>query len=334
VIVAGPGGRPAAIRTSGLSKRFGRVVALDGLDLEVPAGIVFGLLGPNGAGKTTTIRLLTGLARPTAGTARVAGIDVSSGDPVRLRRRIGVLDQDPRFYGWMTGRELLLFVGGLLDMEGDELRTRVGETLERVGLTDAADRRIGGYSGGMHQRLGIGQAILGRPEVVILDEPVSSLDPEGRRDLLALVGELRETSTVILSTHVLSDVERVCDRVAILDRGRLVTETAIDDLLARFALPSYRIEADPGQAPALEALAARLRDLAWVTGATRIGDALRVMVASEHEAATGLLPVVAEAGIAVAGFERERPTLEDAFLRLVGRNGAGDGTAAGGEASR
>ena len=313
-------GRAPAIRTSGLSKRFGSVVALDGLTLEVPAGIVFGLLGPNGAGKTTTIRLLTGLAHPTAGSARVAGIEVLAGDSVRLRRRIGVLDQEPRFYPWMTGRELLALVGSLLDLEGADLRSRVAETLDRIGLADAADRRIGGYSSGMRQRLGIGQAIIGRPEIVILDEPVSSLDPEGRRDLLALIGELRETSTVILSTHVLSDVERVCDRVGILDHGRLVAETAIDDLLARFALPSYRLEADPGQVPALEALAARLRSVAWVSGATRSGDSLRVLVADERSAAAGLLPAIAEAGLRVVSFERERPTLEDAFLGLVGRD--------------
>jgi ABC-2 type transport system ATP-binding protein len=309
-----------AIRATGLAKRFGPVVALAGLDLEVPRGIVFGLLGPNGAGKTTTIRLLTGLARPSAGSARVAGVDIASGDPVRLRRRIGVLDQDPRYYAWMTGRELLAFVGGLLDVDAADLRARVGETLERVGLADAADRRIGGYSGGMRQRLGIGQAIIGRPEIVFLDEPVNSLDPEGRRDLLALVGELRETATVILSTHVLSDVERVCDRVGILDRGTLVAETAIDELLARFALPSYRLDADPGQAPALEALAGRLRGLGWVTTVTRTGDALRILVADERAAAAGLLPIVAEAGIVLRAFERERPTLEDAFLRLVGRD--------------
>jgi ABC-2 type transport system ATP-binding protein len=321
-----PTGRtaPATVTCRGLTKRFGGgqgVLALDRLDLDVPAGSVFGLLGPNGAGKTTTLRLVTGLARPTGGTVAIDDRPIGS-DGATAARGIGVLDQEPRYYGWMTGRELLSFVGGLLDLEGVDLRGRVGETLERVGLADAADRRIGGYSGGMRQRLGIGQAILGRPEIVILDEPVNSLDPEGRRDLLTLIGELRDVSTVILSTHVLSDVERVCDRVGILDRGRLVAEQGIDDLLARFALPSYRLEADPGQGQVLEALAATLRAEPWVTGVTRTGDLLRILVGDDR-AARALLPAVVASGLRVSSFERERPTLEDAFLRLVGRNGDG-----------
>jgi len=179
----GAAGAPElAIRARGLTKRFGSIVALDGLDLDVPAGSIFGLLGPNGAGKTTTIRILTGLARPTAGAATVVGIEVGLDRP-ELRRRLGYLDQDPRFYGWMRDRELLELVGRLDGLEGAELRDRVGAMLERTGITAVADRRIGGYSGGMRQRLGIAQALLHRPTIVFLDEPVSSLDPEGRRDV-------------------------------------------------------------------------------------------------------------------------------------------------------
>jgi ABC-2 type transport system ATP-binding protein len=325
---AGSGaGAPPAISVRGLTKRFGSILAVDGLDLEVPSGVVFGLLGPNGAGKTTTIRLLTGLARPTAGSASVAGIDATRGDGTALRARLGVLDQDPRFYGWMTGRELLTFVGDLLAMRGAALRERVGETLDRIGLTGAADRRIGGYSGGMRQRLGIGQAIVGRPQLLILDEPVSSLDPEGRRDLLSLIGELRAVATVVFSTHVLSDVERVCDRVGILDHGRLVTEGPLAQLLSRFALPVYRIEPDPGQEAAVAALRDRLAGLAWVDGATLVTGRLRVSVSDEGLAARELLPLIAASGVRLVAFERERATLEDAFLRLVGRDrpaGQGD----------
>ena len=147
---------PLAIAARGLTKRFGSILALDHLDLEVPAGIVFGLLGPNGAGKTTTIRLLTGLARPTAGVATVAGLDAGAGTAAfaEVHRRVGILDQEPRFYGWMTGRELLVFVGRLLGLAGRELHSRADEVLRQVGLTEAADRRIGGYSSGMRQRLG------------------------------------------------------------------------------------------------------------------------------------------------------------------------------------
>jgi ABC-2 type transport system ATP-binding protein len=322
-----------AIQTFGLTKRFGSVVAVDGLDLVIPTGVVFGLLGPNGAGKTTTIRLLTGVARPTSGSATVGGTDVGSRAGIDSRRRIGVLDQEPRFYGWMSGRELLAFVGDLVGLDGTALHERIDETLDQVGLTDAADRRISGYSSGMRQRLGIGQAIIGKPEILILDEPVSSLDPEGRRDLLALIGSLRESATVVLSTHVLSDVERVCDRVAILDHGRLVTEAPIDELLRRFAPPTYRIEAEPGQAARIEALVSGLKRQPWVTGADVDGDHLRVSVADHDRASAELLPLVAAAGLRVIAFERERPTLEDAFFRLVGRDQehGGDGTADDGE---
>jgi ABC-2 type transport system ATP-binding protein len=311
-----------AIRIRGLTKRFGKIVALDALDLDIPRGIVFGLLGPNGAGKTTTIRLLTGLARPTAGSAAIDGIDVGSSGGVESRRRLGVLDQEPHFYGWMTGRELLAFVGDLLGLESAELDTRIDETLDQVGLTEAGDRRISGYSSGMRQRLGIGQAIIGRPDILILDEPVSSLDPEGRRDLLALIGNLRQSATVLFSTHVLSDVERVCDRVAILDAGRLVTEAPIEELLDQFAPPRYRLEAEPGQDARVEALAGGLRRQPWVTAADVDGAHLIVSVADDDRAATELLPIVAAVGLRILTFERERPTLEDAFLRLVGRDAA------------
>ncbi|HYN70073.1 MAG TPA: ABC transporter ATP-binding protein [Candidatus Eisenbacteria bacterium] len=313
-------GPPGAIRARGLTKRFGKVVALDRLDLDIPAGVVFGLLGPNGAGKTTAIRLLTGLARPTAGTALVGGVEVNRRNSLALRRRLGVLDQDPRFYGWMTGRDLLGFVGDLFGLGGKELKVRVAETLETVGLAEAANRRISGYSGGMRQRLGIGQAIIGHPELLILDEPVSSLDPEGRRDLLALIGRLRATSTVVFSTHVLSDVERICDRIAILDAGRLVTEGRLGELLGRYAPPIYLIDADPDQDEALAALERRLAAEPWVSQTTVDGSRLRIAVSDEGRAARELLPIVVAVGVRIAAFSRERPTLEDVFLRLVGRD--------------
>ena len=315
---------PPAIAARGLTKRFGPILALDRLELDVPAGVVFGLLGPNGAGKTTTIRLLTGLARPTAGAVTVDGLDASAGTAAQaeLHRRIGVLDQEPRFYGWMTGRELLRFVGQLLGLSGAELRSRTDETLERVGLTEAANRRIGGYSSGMRQRLGIGQAIIGRPPLLILDEPVSSLDPEGRRDLLELIAGLREASTVVLSSHVLSDVERVCERVAILDHGRLVIESAVDELLDRFAPPAYRVELDPGQERQVAACLDALARQPWAGRVESGTSALRIHVTDPAAAAAGLLPLLASSGLRLAAFERERPTLEDVFLELVGRERA------------
>jgi ABC-2 type transport system ATP-binding protein len=318
-------GPAAAIAARGLSKRFGDVVALDGLDLTVPAGSVFGLLGPNGAGKTTTLRLLLGLAHPTAGDATVAGVDIRrSADTGALGRRIGYLDQAPRYYGWMKGRELIEMAARLHGLRGAELKARVAESLELVGIADVAGRRIGGYSGGMRQRLGIGAAVVGRPAVLFLDEPVSSLDPEGRRDVLEIVERLRGTATVVLSTHVLTDVERVCDRVAILDRGRLVVASPLDDLLGRYAPPTFRIEVagDGDDAPrtaAAERLAGSLRTAEGVTDARTDGPTVTVRVADPEAASLRVLAVLAGAGVPIDSVARVRPTLEDVFLDLVGR---------------
>jgi ABC-2 type transport system ATP-binding protein len=306
-----------AIEARGLTKRFGAILALDRLDLVVPQGTTFGLLGPNGAGKTTTIRILAGLARPTAGNAFVARVEVGLDVP-ELRRQIGYLDQDPRFYGWMKGRELLDLVGRLHGLAGLELRSHVAEMLERTGLTAAAERRIGGYSGGMRQRLGIAQALLHRPQILLLDEPVSSLDPEGRRDLLELIAGLRGEATVVFSTHVLSDVERICDRVAILDRGRRVTEGPLDELLAAHARPIYRLVPAPGQDGLIAALVDRLQAASWTTDVTSSAGLIRVTVFDPEAAARETLPLVVAAGVVLESFERARPTLEDVFLELVG----------------
>jgi ABC-2 type transport system ATP-binding protein len=308
------------VSTRGLTKRYRLDVALDHLDLDVPAGCVFGFLGPNGAGKTTTLRLLTGLARPTEGSATVAGIDATTGGRA-LAGRIGALDQDPRYYGWMTGRELLAFVGRLHGLGGASLRTRVDEVLETIGLVDAANRRIGGYSGGMRQRIGIGQAMLPRPSVLFLDEPVSSLDPAGRRDVLEMISRLRGTCTVFMSTHILNDVERVCDRVGILDHGRLIAEAPMDELLASHARPILELDPEPGQDAAVDALVATVRAQAWTRDVRVEHGLVRVFVTDADRAAIEMLPLVVATGVRLGRFERVRPTLEDVFLALVGTAG-------------
>jgi ABC-2 type transport system ATP-binding protein len=321
-------GSPLPIRIAGLTKRYGATLALDALDLAVPAGSVYGFLGPNGAGKTTTLRMLMSLAVPTTGRAWIG--DVPVGDGVANRRALtGYLDQDPRFPGWMHGRELLELVGRLYGLGGGELRATVDEALERVGLAADGRRAISGYSGGMRQRLGIAQAILRRPPVLILDEPVSALDPEGRHDLLSLIGSLGGRSTVLFSTHILSDVERVCDNVAILDHGRLVTHGPMAELLDRYAAPVFRLEADLDSAAALDRLGDRLRGEAWVDGVSGHDGALRVAVRDPADGGRRILAAVVESGVGLLAFERQRPTLEDVFLRLVGRGGA----ALGGDAA-
>jgi ABC-2 type transport system ATP-binding protein len=308
-------GEPAIV-TRGLTKDYGRVKALESLDLEVPSGSIFGFLGPNGAGKTTTLRLLTGLATASGGSASVAGVRIG-GTGGELPRHIGYLDQDPRFYAWMRGRELLELVGQLHGLHGRELRQRVGDVLEIVGLSEAAHRRIAGYSGGMRQRLGIGQAILNRPQVLFLDEPVSSLDPEGRRDVLEIVSRLRGTATVFMSTHILNDVERVCDRVAILNLGHLVVEGPIDELLDRYAQPIYELEPEAQQPGALERLADAMRGQPWAREVICTPDTVRVFVKDPSVAGPAILPLVVSSGVGLVRYERARPSLEDVFLHLV-----------------
>jgi ABC-2 type transport system ATP-binding protein len=234
---------------------------------------------------------------------------------------IGYLDQDPRFHGWMRGRELLALVGRLYGLRGAELERRIDETLSIVGLEEAGRRAIGGYSGGMRQRLGLAQAILNRPPVLLLDEPVSALDPEGRRDVLEVIRRLGGSSTVLFSTHILNDVERICDRVAILDRGRLVTEDRMESLLAQYARPVYVIDLERADVAEVELLATRLRGVPGVTALETSGPQLRVAVAEEAGVAGRLLAELSESGLAVVRFERQRPNLEDVFLQLVGREG-------------
>jgi ABC-2 type transport system ATP-binding protein len=254
----------------------------------------------------------------------VAGVEVGLDRP-DLQRRLGYLDQDPRFYPWMRGRELLELTGRLSGLDGAELRGRVGEMLDLVGLRGAAERRIGGWSGGMRQRLGIAQALIHRPPVVFLDEPVSSLDPEGRRDLLDLISGLGGATTVVLSTHLLADVERVCDRVAILDRGRLVTEGPLESLLATHARPIFLIDPEVGQDEAVAALVQGLTAAPWATQVTTlVGGRLRVAASDADAASAAILPLVASAGVRLVSFERARPTLEDVFLELVGPPGPDD----------
>jgi ABC-2 type transport system ATP-binding protein len=227
----GGAGGDWVIRTVGLGKRYGDVHALESLDLVVRRHSVVGLLGPNGAGKTTAIKLLLGLVHPTAGAASVFGLD-SVRDSLAIRARVGYLAQDPRFYPHLTARETLEFTARFFYRgPPTAIAARVVETLDLVDLADLADRPVGGLSGGERQRLGIAQAQVNRPDLLILDEPAAALDPQGRRDVLTLMTRLRAHTTVFYSTHILDDVQRVSDRVVILRRGRMIEDAPTSRLL-------------------------------------------------------------------------------------------------------
>ncbi|MGD1994884.1 MAG: ABC transporter ATP-binding protein [Anaerolineae bacterium] len=310
------------IRIQNLRKEFGDVTALDGLDLRVEPGTVFGFLGPNGAGKTTTIRILTGLAWATSGRTWVMDVEIPAGLE-EVSRHIGYLPEEPTFYPWMTAHEFLDHVGRTFGLSGRERAARTEELLALTGLAEAARRRIGGFSHGMRQRLGIAQALVNRPTVLFLDEPVSALDPAGRRDILELIGKLRGETTVFMSTHILADVERVCDTVGIIAQGRMVVTARQDELLAEYASPAFEIEADAESAADLESWAGRARGLPWVADVTIEQRAVRIVVHDVERARRELLSMLVESGLVLTRYEVVQPSLEDVFLRLVEEGGGG-----------
>jgi ABC-2 type transport system ATP-binding protein len=234
--MAGPEIDDVAIRTSKLTKCYGTTTAVDSLDLEIRRGEVFGLLGPNGAGKTTTILMLLGLTEPTSGTVEVEGM-IPTRDPLGVKARVGYLPDDVGFYDDLTARQNLEYTAALNRLSRDEAVARIVEVLDDVGLTEDADRRVGGYSRGMRQRLGLADALVKHPSILVLDEPTVNIDPEGVRELLLLVERLRTEQgvTVLLSSHLLHQVEQVCDRIGIFVRGRLVASGTIDQLAADVA---------------------------------------------------------------------------------------------------
>lgn len=223
-----------AIQTRGLVKRFGDLAAVDGLDLDVPAGVMFGFLGPNGAGKTTTLKMLTGLLRPTAGSATVAGFDVMT-QPIEVKRRIGVVPETLGLYERLTGNEYLELVGRLHGLDAATIERRRGRLLERLELADKADTLAVDYSGGMKKKLSLAGALLPDPQVLFLDEPFEGVDAVSSRtvkDMLRALVDQREV-TVFFSTHIMELVEKLCDRVAIIHHGRLIAEGDMDDLRAQ-----------------------------------------------------------------------------------------------------
>jgi ABC-2 type transport system ATP-binding protein len=303
-----------------LSKNFGNLVALDNLNLRVKEKSIFGFLGPNGAGKTTALRIMVGLSRATSGKAWIAGEEVKLNSS-RLQNRVGYLPEDPAFYNWMTAREYLTFVGQLFHLTGTEIRKHQSDLLEMVGLTKAANRRIGGYSKGMKQRLGIAQALMNHPAVLFLDEPASALDPLGRLEILETLVKLKEQTTVFMSSHILNDVERVCDVIAILNKGKLVVESRVEDLRQRYARPIFELEFDSITGSTINLL----RNIPGVQRVFEINPeenipVLRVQVENPLKDREGLLQAISMHSLPLRRYEMVLPSLEEIFVELVGNH--------------
>jgi ABC-2 type transport system ATP-binding protein len=312
------------IETHRLSKAYKNVRALESLDLKVPQHSIFGFLGPNGAGKTTTIKLLLGLARPTGGSGSVFRYDIQR-QSLAIRRRVGYLAQDPRYYESMTAREILRFtLGFFVKGSKNKIEERIEETIELVGLAEKADRPVRGFSGGERQRLGIAQAQVNYPDLLILDEPAASLDPMGRHDVLEVMERLRKYTTIFYSTHILDDVQRVSDTVCILNHGELVAQAPIQELLAGSGKVVFRVETRGDIQPIRSMLAGQ----PWVS-ALQVEQSdsrakWQVNVSDANTAEDQLLGLVMSIpGVKVTSLCQSKFDLEEVFMSLVGGNSHG-----------
>jgi ABC-2 type transport system ATP-binding protein len=293
---------------------------LDDIDWNVPKGYVMGLIGPNGAGKTTTIKLLLGLIKPTSGGGKIFGRDIVR-DSVDIRANIGYLPQDARFYEHMTARQMLDYTARFFYAgPQSEIDKRVNEMIELVGLEGKADRPIRGFSGGERQRLGIAQAEVNYPDLLILDEPAASLDPQGRRDVLEVMSRIRKYATIFYCTHILDDVQRVSDQVAIVNQGELVTQANIDDLLAGTGDVVYSVTLRGDAQNAYN----QVNQQTWVSGieARQEGDQTtwQVSVTDGAVAEDQLMGMLVSSGVKVSNFGRKEQNLEDVFINIVERS--------------
>lgn len=301
----------AILTATQLTKHYKKVKAVEQLDLAIEQGSVYGFLGLNGAGKTTTLRMITGLARPTSGRVTVCGEDVKFGSS-GTNRHIGYLPDVPEFYSFMQPQEYLMLCGRLYGLENASIKKRSDELLTLVGLADTR-RSIGGFSRGMKQRLGIAQALIHDPEILILDEPTSALDPVGRKEVLEIIAELKGRLTVLFSTHILSDVERVCDAVGIMHGGRLALSGCLDDLLNKYTSKTLLLEAGKNNTELRE----RLAQLPYVKEVVEKEGKLLISCSDAEKLELAICPMLTELGLPISHFERVESKLEDVFIEVI-----------------
>ncbi|TYS50967.1 ABC transporter ATP-binding protein [Bacillus infantis] len=296
------------LKASDLVKRYGNTSAVKGINFHIEEGRCVSLLGPNGAGKTTTLKMLSGLLKPTSGS-----IDFKGEKAKDLRQFIGYLPQYPAFFNWMSGKEFLVFTGQLAKLTRKEAEKRSEELLERVGLTDAKKRRIRGYSGGMKQRLGLAQALIHRPSLLILDEPVSALDPLGRREVLDMMREIKEETTILFSTHVLHDAEEISDDILIMHAGEIAVSGSLGSVMAESRQPIIQVEFESQAAEWLKSIAG----YGFVSEVNIQGNKSSIVLNDMVNGKQTLLKDIVDRKLPIRKFEVSQTTLEDLFLKVV-----------------
>ncbi|MCM3600417.1 ABC transporter ATP-binding protein [Robertmurraya korlensis] len=296
------------LKASDLVKRFGNTNAVKGINFHIEEGRCVSLLGPNGAGKTTTLKMLSGLLEPTSGS-----IDFKGEKAKDLRQFIGYLPQYPAFYNWMSGKEFLVFAGQLAKLNRKETEKRSDELLERVGLTNAKKRKIGGYSGGMKQRLGLAQALIHRPKLLILDEPVSALDPLGRREVLDMMREIKEETTILFSTHVLHDAEEISDDILIMHAGEIAISGSLGSVMEEKRQPILQIEFESQAVDWLKSIAS----YSFVSEVNIQGNKASIILKDMVNGKQTLLKDIVDRKLPIRKFEISQTTLEDLFMEVV-----------------
>ncbi|MEY2303520.1 ABC transporter ATP-binding protein [Bacillus tropicus] len=291
-----------------VTKSFKRKIAVNNFSMELQAGECVGLIGPNGAGKSTLIKVISDIIHPTAGEVLLNGIKIS-----KMKSEIGYLPQYPNFFHWMTARETLTFMGQLSGLKKEELSKSIPKILEKVGLKGEENAKVSTFSGGMKQRLGIAQALLHKPSLIVMDEPVSALDPIGRREVLNLIEEIKKDTTILLSTHILTDAEEICERFVIIKDGTKIEDTTIAELLHRNSGNKLIIEITTEDQKWIEVV----KKLPYVKDVEVVGLKIKVKVESIEINKNMLLQNALEHKVNIVKFEMGNDTLEEIFLKLV-----------------
>lgn len=295
-----------------LVKVYKSTIAVNGIHLDIKESGCFGFLGRNGAGKTTTLRILAGLAKPTCGEVKVAGIDVVK-EKDKIANLIGYIPQHPAFFDYMTGKQWMDWVGELFGLSKERIAERTETLLTQCGIWDARNRQIGGYSGGMKQRLAIAQALVNKPKVLILDEPVSALDPVGRHEVLQMISNLKSQMTIFMSSHILEDVEKVADHITIIEKGEIIIAASIEELKEKYSNPILSFEVLESNSNLIEIL--QKQD--WIVTVSEKFNTYKVIVNDIEMGRKKLPKLITDSGMTLLKYQMEMASLEDIYLRVV-----------------